>query len=206
MPGRRRLSGIHKQPVPVIEVRAPGPKRGGLGSGVIGDHIGSRKHHGGDGQAVYAFAAEELDLWSTEVGRPLPDGWFGENLTTVGLDVDAALAGEHWRVGEVLLQVTGPRIPCQTFAGHMGERGWVRRFTERGRTGAYLAVLEPGRIEPGAPVVVEHRPDHAFTVPMLFRALTGDDDLARAALDAGVVRPEERAKLERRVRSAARPG
>ena len=54
--GLRRPSGIHKQPVDRIEVRDPGPKRGGLGSGVVGDAIYSRKHHGGQTQAVYAVA------------------------------------------------------------------------------------------------------------------------------------------------------
>ena len=36
----------------LVEVRDPGPKRGGLGSGVVGDEIGDRKHHGGSQQAV----------------------------------------------------------------------------------------------------------------------------------------------------------
>jgi MOSC domain-containing protein YiiM len=67
-------------------------------------------------------AREELDWWAGGWGRELGNGIFGENLTITELDVD----------GAVVLEVTGPRIPCRTFAGHMGERGWVRRFTERG--------------------------------------------------------------------------
>ena len=144
VPGLTRPSGIHKTPVGRIEVRDPGPKRGGLGSGVVGDAIGSSKHHGGETQAVYAVAREELDRWGSELGRDLPDGMFGENLTTSGLDVDAAEVGEQWRVGTALLEVCGPRVPCATFAKHMGEQRWVRRFTEHGRTGAYLAVREAG--------------------------------------------------------------
>ena len=151
MPGLRRPSGIHKRPVDRIEVRDPGPKRGGLGSGVVGDAIGSRKHHGGETQAVYAVAREELDWWGEHLGRELGAGMFGENLTTAGLAVDEAEVGEQWRVGETLLEVCGPRVPCATFAKHLGERAWVRRFTERGRTGAYLAVREPGVIEPRRP-------------------------------------------------------
>ena len=98
---------------------------------------------------------------------------FGENLTTSGLDVDGAVVGERWRVGSALLEVTGPRIPCATFAAWMGERGWVRRFTERGRTGAYLAVVEPG-FAVGDPVeVVAAR--SRITVPEVFRAFIGDE-------------------------------
>ncbi len=185
--GLRRPSGIRKQPVARIEVRDPGPKRGGLGSGVVGDAIYSRKHHGGATQAVYAFAREELDRWAVELGRDLPHGMFGENLTTSGLDVDGAEVGELWRVGVTLLEVCGPRVPCATFAAHMGERGWVRRFADHGRTGAYLAVREAGVIEPDDPIEVVHRPGHALTVPMLFRAVMGDRGLADAFLDARVL-------------------
>jgi MOSC domain-containing protein YiiM len=185
--GMRRPSGILKQPVDRIEVRDPGPKHGGLGSGVVGDDIGSRKHHGGETQAVYAVAREELDWWGRELGRDLPDGMFGENLTTVGLDVDAAEVGEQWRVGLTLLEVCGPRVPCATFAAHMGEQRWVRRFTEHGRTGAYLAVRESGWIDRDDPVEVVHRPGHGLTVPMFFRACMGDRELADVFLDAGVL-------------------
>lgn len=198
----RRPSGIRKQPVERIAVRDPGPKRGGLGSGVVGDAIGSRKHHGGSTQAVYAFAREELDRWAFELGRELPDGMFGENLTTTGLDVDAAEVGELWRVGLTLLEVCGPRVPCATFAAHMAEPRWVRRFTERGCTGAYLAVREAGTIERDDPIEVEHRPGHGLTVPMFFRAVMGDRELARTFLDAGVLPEEEHDWLARQAGTA----
>ena len=197
VPGLKRPSGIHKRPVERIEVRDPGPKRGGLGSGVVGDHIGSRKHHGGETQAVYAVAREELDWWGQHLGREIGDGMFGENLTTTGLAVDEAEVGETWRVGGTLLEVCGPRVPCATFAKHMAEPRWVKRFTERGRTGAYLAVREPGVIEPGDPVEVEHRPGHGLTVPMFFRAAMGDRDLAGVFLDSGILPPVEHDWLAR---------
>ncbi len=187
VPGMKRPSAIRKHPVERIEVRDPGPKRGGLGSGVVGDEIGSRRHHGGETQAVYAVAREEMDWWGGELGRDLADGMFGENLTTTGIDVDAAEVGEQWRVGPTLLEVCGPRVPCATFAKHMAEPRWVKRFAERGRTGAYLAVREPGAITAGDPVEVVHRPGHGLTVPMFFRAAMGDKGLAAVFLDAQVL-------------------
>ncbi|MCY7399377.1 MAG: MOSC domain-containing protein [Nocardioides sp.] len=197
VPGLRRGSGILKHPVDRIEVRDPGPKRGGLGSGVVGDRIGSSKHHGGETQAVYAFAREELDRWERELDRELGNGMFGENLTTVGLDVDAAEIGEQWRVGTALLEVCGPRVPCATFAKHMGETRWVRRFTEHGRTGAYLAVREAGAIAAGDPIEVVHRPGHGLTVPMFFRAAMGDKELAGVFLRAQVLPQVEHDWLSR---------
>lgn len=190
--GLARPSGIQKRPVDRIEVRDPGPKRVGLGSGVVGDAIGNKKFHGGESQAVYAFAREELDWWERELGRELPDGAaFGENVTTTGLEVDDALVGERWRVGTALLEVCRPRTPCATFAAHMGELRWMKRFAARERVGAYLAVVEAGVIEPGDPIEVVERPDHDVTVPMLFRAVMGDRDLGRHILDAEALRPSE---------------
>lgn len=187
-------TGIDKRPVGEVEVRDPGPKQGGLGSGLVGDTIGDQRHHGGRTQAVYAYAREDLDWWSGQLGRPLRDGMFGENLTTLGVDCTTARIGEVWRVGSVVLRVEVPRIPCGTFARHMGVPRWVRRFTEAGRTGAYLSVVEPGTVRAGDPVVVE-RPDHDVTLLLNFRGAMGDLAAAEQVLAAGVLAAEEHAWL-----------
>ena len=116
------ITGINKQPVDhPVAVRAPGPKKTGLHSGLVGDQIFDIDHHGGDDQAVYAYAREDLDDWEVVLGRSLSPGSFGENLTTLGLDVTSALIGERWSIGDdVELQITDPRIPCSTFRGWIG--------------------------------------------------------------------------------------
>jgi MOSC domain-containing protein YiiM len=190
------VTGIAKRPVELAHLRAPGPKHGGLGSGVEGDFLGDTRHHGGDYQAVYAFAREELDWWAGRLGRELPHGMFGENLTTTGLDVDGALVGERWAVGdEVVLEVCGPRLPCATFAARMGERGWVKRFSDVGRTGAYLSVVTGGTVRPGDVIEVVARPGHDITVPETFRAFMGDLDAAERVLAADCLVEVEAAEL-----------
>jgi MOSC domain-containing protein YiiM len=175
----RLLTGIGKQPVTgPVEVRAPGPKHAGLGSGLVGDYIGDTRHHGGDTQAVYAFAREDLDAWAKRLGRDLPDGFFGENLTTAGIDVADARIGEVWRIGDqVELRVTDPRIPCSTFRGWTGEKGWLKTFTRDARPGTYLAVVTPGRIASGDALTVVRRPEHDVTVSLVFRAMTLEREL-----------------------------
>lgn len=186
------VTGIRKKPVAAATLRAPGPKHGGLGSGLVGDFIGDVRHHGGDRQAVYAFAREELDHWAGRLGVELPNGGFGENLTTEGLDVDAALVGDRWLVGgSVLLEVTGPRIPCATFAARMGVRGWLPMFSARGRSGAYLAVLTGGEVRPGDAIETVHRADHDVDVPVTFRAFLGDLEAARHVLAVGCLPDDE---------------
>ncbi|CQR62367.1 Uncharacterized protein yflK [Streptomyces leeuwenhoekii] len=180
------LTGIDKRPADgPVRVAAPGPKGVG-GSGLAGDDVCDTRHHGGDDQAVYAMAREDLDDWERELGRPLPNGSFGENLTTAGLDVSGARIGERWRVGpEVVLEVTCGRIPCRTFQDHLGEKQWVRRFTRKGAPGAYLRVVEPGEIRTGDAVEIVHRPDHEVTVALQFRAVTTERELLPRLLAAG---------------------
>jgi MOSC domain-containing protein YiiM len=184
-PAKGGSTGFAKRPVTVaVAVRAPGSQKGR--SGLEGDSIGDRENHGGDDQAVYAFAREDLDRWERELGRVLPDGSFGENLTVPGVDPNAALIGEQWRIGEELvLQVTSPRLPCKTFASRMGVVGWAKRFGADGRPGGYLRVVRPGTVQAGDPVRISHRPDHNVSVSMAFSAFTTSPGLLKGLFAAG---------------------
>ncbi|MFJ2056232.1 MOSC domain-containing protein [Streptomyces sp. NPDC087908] len=180
------LTAIDKRPVEgPVRIEAPGAL--GVGrSGLAGDTVCDLRFHGGDDRAAYAFAREDLDRWEQELGRPLANGCFGENLTTHGIDVNGALIGERWRIGEeVVLEVTGGRIPCRTFAGFLEEKGWVKRFTQSDAgPGALLRVIVPGEIRAGDPVTVVHRPDHDITVALLHRAATTERALLPRTLVA----------------------
>jgi MOSC domain-containing protein YiiM len=184
------ITGIDKRPATEsVALRDPGPGTGV--SGAAGDAIGDPSSHGGTDQAVYAYAREDLDQWQAELGRPLTNGVFGENLTTSGLDVSRALVGERWQIGDAcVLEVTSPRIPCRTFAGWLEEQLWVKRFTQRGAPGAYLRVISPGSVAAGDEIAVLHRPAHEVTIAMMFRALTTDKVLQPQLAAAGDALPE----------------
>lgn len=197
---RLPATGIDKRPARgPVQVAAPGPK----GTGAValaGDRVYDVSHHGGDDQAVYAYAREDLDLWAAELGRGLSNGSFGENLTTRGIDVNSALIGERWRIGaSVVLEVSCPRIPCATFAGWLNERGWLRRFTDAALPGPYLRVVEPGEIAAGDPLTVLSRPRHDVTVAVSFRALTTEPDLLPLLLDVAAFPAADRESIRRRL-------
>jgi MOSC domain-containing protein YiiM len=180
-------TGINKLPVDEpVRVRTPRPKNSGPGqSGLVGDVICDIKHHGGPDQAVYAYAREDLDWWGQLLGRDLPDGMFGENLTTEGLNLTDAVLGERWRIGEELvLEARLPRVPCVTFAARMAEPRWIKRFTEVGVTGAYLRVVTPGDVRAGDPIEVLTRPAHGVTIATYFRAITTQRDRLAELLPA----------------------
>lgn len=170
VPGDGRMSAIDKRPV-------AGPVPVGP-LGVAGDRQVDRAHHGGVDKAVYAYATESARLWAERLGREIPPGTFGENLATSGLDVDGALIGEQWQVGDPgtgpLLEVRMPRTPCANLAIRMGIPGFAADFQRAGRPGAYLKVLHPGTVATGDPVTVTFRPEHEVTVAALLLGTTPD--------------------------------
>jgi MOSC domain-containing protein YiiM len=194
-------TGINKCPVsePVL-VRLPQPGA----SGVVGDQIFDTEHHGGEDQAVYAYAREDYDWWQRELDRPLRNGLFGDNLTTEGIDVCGAVIGERWQVGaDLVLQATYGRIPCATFHAKMGEPQWTRRFTAHARPGTYFRVVTPGPVVVGDPILVVHRPAHGVTVAEAFRAWTQEPHLLPRLLEADEAPERLKERARRRINAAS---
>ncbi len=187
--GRERLfendigrTGIYKVPV-------SGPVAVGA-QGVEGDHIADAKHHGGPDQAVYLYFSDDYAWWSKTLGRELGPGTFGENLTIAGL-VSADMAiGDRLVAGEVVLEVTAPRIPCNTLARRMGDPGFVKAFRHAELPGAYCRVIETGFVSAGMPVA--HQPYQGKRVGAVgmfrdtFMAKTLDPARIREVLEAPI--------------------
>jgi MOSC domain-containing protein YiiM len=202
-----KLTGIDKRAVTeAVMVRAPGPMTAGVGSGLFGDTIGNQKFHGGDDQAVYAYAREDLDAWETQLQRTLTHGMFGENLTTSGIDVTLARVGERWRVGAdgLLLEVSAPRTPCRTFQAFLNLPHWIKTFTQAGKPGAYLRVISPGVVRAGDGITIDYRPDHDVTIGLVFRARMSEPELLPQLLVADALSAELEAYARRRVASNER--
>ncbi|HUH70180.1 MAG TPA: MOSC domain-containing protein [Mycobacterium sp.] len=198
------LTGIDKVPTTeAVVVRAPGPMHGGLGSGLVGDTIGNRKAHGGDDQAVYAYAREDLDAWEIQLQRKLTNGMFGENLTTSDIDVTGARIGERWRIGAdgLVLEVSAPRTPCRTFQAFLHLNQWIKTFTQAGKPGAYLRVISPGTVCAGDAITIDHRPDHDVTIGLVFRARMSEPELLTRLLAADALSAELKDYARRRIAS-----
>jgi MOSC domain-containing protein YiiM len=131
---------------------------------VVGDEIADLKNHGGPDRALYAYAAEDYAWWEGELGRPLAHGLFGENLTLTGIDVNGASIGERWRIGDAIVRVTSPRIPCFKLAHVVGEANFVKRFAVAHRPGAYLAIERAAAIGTGDEVEILSRPEKRLTL------------------------------------------
>ncbi len=190
---REAETGIRKHPVPSAHI--------GTG-GVAGDTIVNETHHGGPDQAVYLYATQDYDWWANELGRDdLHPGLFGENLTVDLGGVGPLRVGDRLTVGEVVLEVTAPRIPCAKFQAVVGEPDWSRTFNAARRHGAYARVLVEGVVEPGTAVELEPG-DSSYPDVEELADLHLDHRADPARLDAAMAAPvaaRTREELERRL-------
>lgn len=143
-------------------------------NGVVGDRVIDTNVHGGYEQAVYAYAREDAQWWEREINEEIPAGRFGENLTTEGIDVNAALVGEQWKIGSVILEVSQPRIPCRVFAGFWKRATLIKDFTQAGRPGTYLRIIQEGTAQAGDAIEVIFKPNHTISISDLFAAKSGE--------------------------------
>jgi MOSC domain-containing protein YiiM len=154
--GRSVTSAIWKSPVTArVEV---------AGVNLAGDDQADRRVHGGVDKAVYSYAAEDYQWWSAQLGTDLGPGTFGENITAVGIDLGASVIGTRWHVGSSVLEVAQPRMPCFKLGVRMGDAGFVDRFADARRPGAYLRIIEDGDLGVGDAILVGESPRHGLTV------------------------------------------
>jgi len=183
-------TGICKRPVGgAVRISRPG---------IAGDAIVSTKHHGGVDQAIYAYSADDYDWWANETGRDYFPGLFGENLTIRDLPSDMNI-GDRLLIGEVVLEATAPRIPCDTFASRMGDRKFGMTFRTAERPGVYFRVLNEGQAQAGDAVTLVENAGHDVSVLELFRyryRLSHDPDDLRRMLEAPIAQ-RMRAHIEK---------
>ncbi len=121
--------------------------------GLVGDVIVDTENHGGVDQAVYLYGTNDYAWWSKHLGKTLPPGTFGENLTISHLSSASYNIGDRFAIGDLLLEVTAPRIPCETLNARMNDAQFVRTFRTAERPGLYCRVLIPGFVQVGAAVL-----------------------------------------------------
>jgi len=155
-------TGIFKSPV-------SGPVPVGT-LGIAGDAVLNERHHGGPDQAVYLYRQEDYDWWAARLGRALQPGTFGENLTISGLPGPDLAIGTRLVFDEVVLEVTAPRIPCNTLAARMGDAKFAKSFVRAERPGFYCRVCTPGALHADGQFSLDDGTASDVTVLALFRA------------------------------------
>ena len=162
--------------------------------GLSGDAVCNPKYHGGPDQAVYVYGTADYAWWEAELGRALAPGTFGENLTITDWESARASVGDRFYIGEVILEVTSPRVPCSTFSSHMGDSTFLKKFRHAERPGVYCRVLREGSVQAGDEVRSEPLPGEVLGILELYR------DAFSPAKDAATLRRHLAAPIAIRLR------
>lgn len=119
-----------------------------VGTGVDGDYH-SKKKPDGDRQ-VTLIQAEHFAVIAANTGRDsVSPELFRRNIVVRGIEL-TTLIGRRFRIGEALLEGTGPCTPCSRMDENLGQGG---RLAMKGLGGLTAKVIEPGRIRVGDLVV-----------------------------------------------------
>lgn len=139
---------------------------------IEGDEQADLTNHGGEDKAVYAFSADCYDYWCKTLGKQtLPPGSFGENLTISGLDESQVCIGDQFTIGECILEVSQPRVPCFKLGIAMGDKHMPRLFTQSYKTGVYFRVIKEGVISKNDQAVITFSPKNSVSIKDLFRSV-----------------------------------
>jgi MOSC domain-containing protein YiiM len=195
--GKPVLTGIFKEPVAADEAVAV------TVTGLAGDGQADLENHGGLDKAVYAYTVENYAYWEQALGRPgLPHGQFGENFTVAGMPDEAVHVGDSFRIGEILVQVTQPRVPCFKLGIRMGSAEFVGQFMVSGRVGFYLRVLETGTVRAGDAIERVHSDPEGLDIRDCMLALQEgprQQEIIRRALSIAALSDAWRDSLQRRL-------
>lgn len=182
--GRPRTVMFHGEPITTAIWKTPVAGRLRVeGLNIAGDDQADRTVHGGADKAVYVYTSEDYAWWTRELGRPIAPGTFGDNLTTMDVDVNGAVIGERWLIGTTLFEVAQPRVPCFKLGIRMDDPSFPRRFSHAGRPGAYLRILREGEIGEGDGIEIEWRPTHGVSVEDVARIYYRDQHEAGRLTD-----------------------
>jgi MOSC domain-containing protein YiiM len=140
-----------------------------------GDRQADLSVHGGLYKAVYGYPAEHYDFWKRELPEMnLPWGMFGENFTTSGLSEEELHIGDRLRIGEAIVMVRQPRLPCFKLAAKFQRDDIIERFLDSGRSGFYFSVEQEGVVTVGDSIAFLSREPKGITIAEINRVYAHD--------------------------------
>jgi MOSC domain-containing protein YiiM len=155
-------TGIFKQPIagPVM-IRT---------LNLDGDRQADLNVHGGPQKAVYGYPTEHYPYWHEQLPQTTTTpGMFGENLTTEGLFEDSLYIGDRLKVGNAVVEVTQPRMPCYKLALRFERDDMIKRFLASGKSGFYFSVVEEGIVSSGSRIEIVSRDGFKVSVSDITR-------------------------------------
>jgi len=103
--------------------------------------------HGGIYKAAYVYSIESYEFWKHKLNRTdFTFGQFGENFTVNDMIEDTIHIGDVFQVGNAIVEVTQPRVPCYKLGIKMQLPAFPKMFLSSNRVGFYLRVVQEGDV------------------------------------------------------------
>ncbi|WP_137165646.1 MOSC domain-containing protein [Salinimonas lutimaris] len=141
-------------------------------TGTDEDEQGNKKLHGGPEKVLHQYSYEGYQ----QLDRLLPQhsfapGTIGENLLVEGMHDNNVFIGDVYRFGEVVLQVSAPRAPCNKISHRFGIKNMDRLVGLHGITGWYYRVIETGVLNLDDSVSLVSRPDNTVSIAAIMQSV-----------------------------------
>ncbi len=163
--GKERYTGIFKKPINnSIFLGKKDVKK---------DVVIDRKYHGGENMAVYAFSLDHYAYFKKLYPNlTFENGMFGENLTLINFNETAIKIGDIFKVGNAIIQVSQPRLPCSTLGIRFKSQNIVKQFLHTTFSGSYFRVLQEGAVFTNNTLKLLDRNDDNLTLAEVYSLFT----------------------------------
>ena len=176
---RNAPSSIIKSPIAQLTVSFNGTEE---------DEQGNKKLHGGPEKVLHQYGPlgyEQLKAAYPKLADQFQPGTIGENIVVNGMEDVNVHVGDKYKLGQVLVQVSAPRAPCNKISHRFKERNLDRFVGKQGITGWYYRVLEPGIIRLGDTVERVERTEASVSIHNLVKTLFAEKPKVEVLLQYG---------------------
>jgi MOSC domain-containing protein YiiM len=165
--GQKVTTGIFKEPIEGrVKLRT---------LNLDGDKQADLTVHGGPDKAVYAYPIEHYEFWHNVYPKmKMPNGMFGENLTTEGLMEAEVNVGDVFKIGSAKVIATQPRMPCYKLGVKFERMDVLKKFLASGRSGIYFKVLKEGEVDVGDLIVKIKKDTNRVGISDIIRLYTSE--------------------------------
>jgi MOSC domain-containing protein YiiM len=194
--GRTLFTGIYKNPVKTSIY---------LGKqDVKNDAVVDRKYHGGENMAVYAYGKNNYPFFE-ELYPDLKftNGIFGENLTLSNLNEIEIKIGDTFQIGEAIIQVSQPRLPCSTLGVRFGSQKIVKQFLNTTFSGIYFRVLQEGNVQKDDKLTLIKSDEDSMTLAAVFSLFTTNkknEEMIKKALSLELLSERLKGDIRRKLK------
>lgn len=120
--------------------------------GLAGDEFADPKHHGGIDKALHIYPFEHYRHWNDILGDHdllQSAGSFGENISASGMTEDKICVGDHFQMGDAIVECSHGRQPCWKIEAQFKRKNMVANIIQHGHCGIYFRVIQEGYIGKG---------------------------------------------------------